>query len=142
MAINISNDRGGKLKIVLRSFAIFLVANVMIWVFFGSEFPAFSILLSGVSILGIILFFRNQIKRIVCDVQLIENSIFYTMNRKRFEIRKDQILRIGDSGINSAPHEIIIFLHDGKTVEFFPSEEYGNFYRGELKKILQSWLVE
>jgi hypothetical protein len=141
MAMNISNDRGGKLKIVFLSCAVLLVANGVIWVFFVSEFPTSSILLSGFSVLGVIVFFRIQLNRIVCDVQLIGNSIFYTTKKKRLEIRKDQILKIGDSGINSVPHEIIIFLHDGNTVEFFPSEKYGNFYRGELKKILQAWLV-
>lgn len=142
MAMNISNDKGGIYKIALLSFAVLFVANGVIWVFFGNRFPTCSILLSGFSAFGVIVFFRNQIKRIVSDVQLVENSIFYIINKKRFEIPKDQILKIDDSGINSAPHEIIIFLHDGKTVEFFPSKKYGNFYRGELKKILQAWLVE
>ncbi len=138
----ISNDKGGKLKIALLSSAIYLVVNGVAWGFFGDKSTAFCILISGFTIVFVILFFINRIRRLVSDVQLVENSITYRVAGKQFEISKDQILKIGDSGLTSGPHDINIFLRNGDTVSFFPSEKYGSFYRGKLKAILQSWLVQ
>jgi hypothetical protein len=138
--MKISNDINSKLKILLLSLAVFSVASGLVWVFFGEKFPAICILINILSLAGAILFFKSKIRCITSDVRLSKNSILYIKNKNQFEIRKDEILKIDDSGFNSAPHEIIIFLHNGKTVEFFPSEKYGNFYHGKLKKILRSWL--
>lgn len=139
--MKISNDHHVKSKIALLSIAVFIVANLVQWIFLGNDLALLCILVSGLTFYGAVMLFRHQIKKIVTDVNLTEESILYTKNNKTFEVFRSQILKIGDSGLNSAPHEIIIFLNGGETVEFFPDKKYGGFYRGELKKMLQSWLI-
>lgn len=139
--MDISDDRGGKLKVALLSSAIGSVISGIALAIFWDKFPIFSILLSGSSIFGAFVYFRNRIRCVVSEVQIIGNSILYIVNKKRVKICKDEILKIEDSGFNSAPHEIIIYLRSGKTVEFFPSKSFGDFYQGKLKVILRSWLA-
>jgi hypothetical protein len=139
-AMRISNDRGGKLKYGVLYFVGPLVFGGVMTVFFGAGHP---ILLGVLFCLSVPLFFicyRKRVRESASEVEILGDSLFYTREGQQHEVHKHRIKDIADVG-NSAPRVILIFLHDGQTIEFFPNPDYGRYFGGRFKKMFRSWLA-
>lgn len=108
-----------------------LTGKVSIWFLMGLPllFPLFY------------LSFCRKIKKIAVNVFTSGENLHYDLDHKSHRTNKFLIQEIYDSGFFSGAQEIIVKFKDGGEFAFFPSRNYGSYFRGAVVKELNLWLT-
>ena len=139
--MQISHDAAALAKIaVLYVFGFLLVGLVATGFLYGHAYA----LIVAAWICAAPLFYlcyKKRIKTLATNVSIDQGSMLCTISGQELQVPKDKISGIEDTGYTRAPHLIIVSLHDGGEIEFFPSRDFGGFGSLRLKKRLNEWLV-
>ena len=82
-----------------------------------------------------------KVRKWVNNVYINENTIDYEVGGQKIVLTKEDIQSFGDTGHTRVPHNVVIYLKNGKTVDFFPISKPSGIKESDSLTILKSWLA-
>ncbi|WP_411825374.1 hypothetical protein [Luteolibacter sp. AS25] len=98
------------------------------------------IVIFGIYAIAFYFFYRKRCRSLATNVFLNEHRLTYTVDHKRCDIGRQEILNITDSGIWNGLQLIIVTTHSNSEIEFFPNIAFGTHSAKPLSKKLNIWL--
>jgi len=87
------------------------------------------------------MFYLRKVRKWVNNVYVNGNTISYEVGGHKNIITKEEIQSFGDTGHTRVPYEFVIYLKNGKTVDFFPIVTPSSFKESDTLALLKSWLA-
>jgi hypothetical protein len=140
--MQISQDTGAHFKIALiYIIGVIVTAGITTAVLHGHTHLPLILLINLCTATVFFLCYKKRVKSLATHVSIDQDSLICTIGGLESQVPRSKISGIEDSGYTRAPHLIIVSLHDGREIEFFPNTSFGGFGSSRLKKRLKDWLV-
>ncbi len=140
--MKISNDNWVKSKYLATSLVFFVILNIFFWIAFRDYLSSPAFLVSGFILLYVsYMVYLMKVRKCVNNVHVNENTISYEIGGHKNILTKEEIQSFGDTGHTRVPYEVVIYLKNGKTVDFFPIATPSSFKESDTLAMLKSWLA-
>lgn len=138
----LSNDSNVGTKVILFHLYAYLLVGIVLGGFIlAGKISVWSLTLLPVLIPLFYLSFSRKKKIVAVNVFTSGEDLCYDLDRKSHAVSKILIKEIYDSGFFSGAQEIVVKFKDGREITFFPSKDYGTYYKGRVLKELNHWLT-
>lgn len=140
--MSISNDNNIGRKIAFEQLIPFLIINFGVnLLIFGNPWHVTAATVTLIlTTVALPIFYKRKLNSIATRVFLGEENLYFRLQGQDHTLKREEIAEVFDSGWNSGIQFLFIRKRNGEDIQFFPNKAYGEFHKGHLKKMIQTWI--